>query len=216
MSKNLMEDPRFAAMFDNSDFAIDKESDQYKLLHPTQNPKKQRHLAESDEETRSDRGGDSDSDDSGSEDEQWIKTHKKGHKEVRNPDRHKRELERMEDEKITDDVMSRDNTMMFVPRQNDFATKKEKISLDTRKDLEKFGSKRRWDEIERQKESTMEEKLQNMATEGRPEKIRNVNGGKVAVFHTGQEMKKNMKEKKKLIRSAEHLFTKQRRGPYKK
>ena len=61
MSKNLMEDPRFAAMFDNEDFAIDKESDQYKLLHPTQNPKKQRHLAESDEETRSDRGGDSDS-----------------------------------------------------------------------------------------------------------------------------------------------------------
>ena len=46
-------------MFEDDTFAIDKESDQYKLMHPTQNGKQQRQQA--DEDSRSDRGGDSDS-----------------------------------------------------------------------------------------------------------------------------------------------------------
>ena len=60
MTENLLKDSRFKAMFEDAKFTIDRESDQYKLMHPTQNTgKQQRHQA--DEDSRSDRGGDSDS-----------------------------------------------------------------------------------------------------------------------------------------------------------
>jgi len=208
MTENLLKDSRFKAMFEDAKFTIDRESDQYKLMHPTQNAgKQQRHQA--DEDSRSDRGGDSDSEDSSeSEDESWIKTVKEGHKEVRNPARHQRAMERREDERVTSDVMSRDTTRMFVPR--------EEVSLDSKKDLDKFGGLKRRHEMELEKELTMEEKIANMETEGRPMKIKNISGGKEAVFYPERkkqkqkekEEKKELKEKKKEIRSAEHLVPK--------
>ena len=64
---------------------------------------------------------------------------------MNNPARHQREMERHEDEKVTSDVMSRDTTRMFVP--------KEKVSLDSKKDLDKFGGLKRRHEMELEKES---------------------------------------------------------------
>ncbi|KAI8576596.1 hypothetical protein K450DRAFT_256364 [Umbelopsis ramanniana AG] len=65
---NPMDDDRFKDMFADADFQVDQESNEYKLLHPTQS-KKERQNAPSDDEEMSDAedeqdGSDVDSDDS--------------------------------------------------------------------------------------------------------------------------------------------------------
>ncbi|KAL4706040.1 hypothetical protein ACJJTC_014262 [Scirpophaga incertulas] len=93
-SSNLLKDDRFKAMFENPDFEVDKNAEEYRLLNPvlsrfdkdkTKTPEVENmDLVEEQEEKDSDRELYEASDESSDEDRAWVKEVKKQHKIIKN------------------------------------------------------------------------------------------------------------------------------------
>ncbi|CAK1549879.1 unnamed protein product [Leptosia nina] len=91
---NLLQDDRFKALFENPDFEVDKEAEEYRLLNPVlarldknkakSNSETEIQVQNDDDEEDSDRELYESSGDSSDEDRTWVKEVKKQHKIIRN------------------------------------------------------------------------------------------------------------------------------------
>ncbi|XP_041978163.1 nucleolar protein 10 [Aricia agestis] len=107
---NLLKDDRFKALFENPDFEVDKEADEYRLLNPVlsrldKNKTKTKAVeeqmeVEEKEESDSDKELYESSDDSSDEDRTWAKEMKKQHKIIRNKRQNEDENEKESKEKM--------------------------------------------------------------------------------------------------------------------
>ncbi|XP_061378229.1 nucleolar protein 10 [Danaus plexippus] len=109
-SSNLLKDDRFKALFENPDFEVDREADEYRLLNPVlarfDKNKGKSKLEEETMEVQEEDDKDSDrelyesSDDSSDEDRTWRKEIKKQHKIIRNKKQEENDAEDDDNEKV--------------------------------------------------------------------------------------------------------------------
>lgn len=209
-ANNLLNDPRFSAMFENPDYQIDEESDQYRLLNPviSQKTSKKRKAdlssdeeeEEDEDESRSDHGDDSTSDDDSSSDEEeqrkWVQEAKKAHKSVYSKKAAAREIRQKED---SETVLRQEK--MFKLRDNVSATGK--IDFTTLNDLEKYGGKKAVKDRKRLNKIPLADRIKEEEKKGNNmvAESTSVSGGKQSTFY----IKKNDKNTQKMEENKQHI-----------
>jgi len=219
-ANDLLNDPRFSAMFENPEFEIDEQSEQFRLLNPvlsqkTSNKRKAEMSSDEEEDVesgRSDHGDDSSSDEDSSDEEQgrkWVQESKKMNKNKAAREKRQRE----------DDATVLGGSKMFKLRDNVANGAAGKVDFTTLSDLEKYGGKKARMERKRLEKVSLGDRIKEEEKKGGDmiAKSSTVSGGKESTFYLKksekvqkkeEENKKHIAERRKVRRPADKLVKK--------
>jgi len=227
-AKNLLSgNNRFSMVFEDADFAIDTESEQYKLINPASlkaKAAKKRKLDDSSDEEDAAAAGSEDEVESGAGDvdstssedssddetrEKWVNDYKSSKDTSAN---------RLELRREGDAATSLREPRMFKLREGLQVGSEDKVNLTSKASLEKYGGQSAAVKRRRQQKASMLDRVKEMEASGKnliDQNARSVRGAKESTFYlkkTDKDTKKkdddkvHMRERKKLRRNADKLM----------
>jgi len=187
---NLLNDPRFSVMFENPDFEIDEDCEEYRLLNPviSQKVAAKRKREESSDEEDNQRSEDSSSDEEVQR--KWVQEAKKAHTSVFSKEKALRKLKKQEDE----DTQLNQPKMFKI--KNNLNENGDKVQFTTLADLEKYGGKTARKERKRLLKVSLEDRIKAEETRGSRmiAQSNSVSGGKQSTFYIKNDKKSKQDE----------------------